>query len=130
MKDRQIYRYFGLMDDSLSSISHVFASGFVDGASPRTLNLHEIEAKNYWPKYSKIYLFENPSVFSYLVLETTHFLIRMVLYTTIFLMLFHRLFVHLDRQEVQPSSLLENVLRLILIVSSFILVILIFMVFR
>lgn len=73
MKDRQIYRHFGLMDDSLSSISHVFASGFVDGTSPRTLNLYEIETWNYWPEYSKIYLFENPAVFSYLVLETIQF---------------------------------------------------------
>ncbi|NGM83105.1 hypothetical protein G5B47_11840 [Paenibacillus sp. 7124] len=57
------------MDDSLSSISHVFASGFIDVASPRTLNLQEIQTRDYWPEYSEIYLFENPSVFSYLVLE-------------------------------------------------------------
>ncbi|MNC28975.1 hypothetical protein D3C75_772070 [compost metagenome] len=62
------------MDDSLSSISHVFASGFVDGDYARTLNLHEIQMREYWPEYSKIYLFENPAVFSYLVLETIQFL--------------------------------------------------------
>lgn len=74
MKDRQVYRFFGLRDDDISSIAHVFASGFIYGTSPRTLNLGEIEAEENWPIYSHIYLFENPSVFSFLVDETIFFL--------------------------------------------------------
>ncbi|MCY9517444.1 DUF2399 domain-containing protein [Paenibacillus apiarius] len=74
MKRRQIYRTFGLMDDDISSISHVFASSFIYGTSPRTLNLREIESREDWPKYSALYILENPSVFSFLVDETLHFL--------------------------------------------------------
>lgn len=74
MKRRQIYRTFGLMDDDISSISHVFASSFTYGTSPRTLNLREIESREDWPKYSALYILENPSVFSFLVDETFFFL--------------------------------------------------------
>ncbi|NEZ41539.1 DUF2399 domain-containing protein [Paenibacillus alvei] len=58
----------------ISSISHVFASSFIYGMSPRTLNLREIESHENWPKYSALYLVENPSVFSFLVDETLHYL--------------------------------------------------------
>ncbi|MCS7465007.1 DUF2399 domain-containing protein, partial [Paenibacillus doosanensis] len=74
MKDRQVYRFFGLRDDDISSIAHVFASGFIYGSSPRPLSLQEIEAVEHWPAYSQIYLFENPVVFSFLVVETIFFL--------------------------------------------------------
>ncbi|MCM3294007.1 TIGR02679 domain-containing protein [Paenibacillus sp. MER 180] len=74
MKRRYIYRTFGLIDDDISSFAHVFASGFIYGTSPRTLNLREIESREEWPKYPALYIFENPSVFSFLVDETIHFL--------------------------------------------------------
>jgi len=72
--ERQIYRDFDVLDDDLSSISHVFVPHLVKGASPRTLNLREIEEIKQFPKYSSIYIIENPSVISYLVDETIHFL--------------------------------------------------------
>jgi len=72
--ERQIYRNFDILDDDLSSISHVFVPHLVKGNSPRTLNLREIEEIKQFPKYSSIYIIENPSVISYLVDETIHFL--------------------------------------------------------
>ncbi|MFB9752799.1 TIGR02679 domain-containing protein [Paenibacillus hodogayensis] len=72
--ERQIYRNFDVLDDDLSSISHVFVPHLVKGTSPRTLNLREIEEMEQLPKYSSIYILENPSVISYLVDETIHFL--------------------------------------------------------
>ncbi|MFC3803828.1 TIGR02679 domain-containing protein [Cohnella sp. GCM10012308] len=71
---RQIYRNFDILDDDLSSISHVFVPHLVGGTSPRTLNLREIEEMNKFPKYSSLYILENPTVISYLVDETIHFL--------------------------------------------------------
>ncbi|MNW43422.1 hypothetical protein D3C74_206190 [compost metagenome] len=72
--ERQTYRAFDVLDDDLSSISHVFVPHLVKGSSPRTLNLREIEEIKQFPKYSSIYLIENPAVISYLVDETIHFL--------------------------------------------------------
>ncbi len=72
--ERQIYRSFDILDDDLSSISHVFVPHLVKGTSPRTLNLREIEEFKKFPSYSSIYIIENPSVISYLVDETIHFL--------------------------------------------------------
>ena len=72
--ERQIYRNFDVRDDDLSSISHVFVPHLVKGTSPRTLNLREIEEMKQLPKYSSIYIIENPAVISYLVDETIHFL--------------------------------------------------------
>ncbi|MGZ0039799.1 TIGR02679 domain-containing protein [Paenibacillus ottowii] len=72
--ERQIYRDFDVLDDDLSSISHVFVPHLVKGTSPRTLNLREIEEMKQFPKYSSLYIIENPSVISYLVDETIHFL--------------------------------------------------------
>lgn len=72
--ERQIYRNFDVLDDDLSSISHVFVPHLVKGTSPRTLNLREIEEMKQFPKYSSLYIIENPSVISYLVDETIHFL--------------------------------------------------------
>ncbi|OLN30815.1 TIGR02679 domain-containing protein [Desulfosporosinus metallidurans] len=74
MQKRQIYRNFGLMDDDISSFSHVFAPHFTSGISPRTLNLSEILSYGKFPVYSVIYAFENPSVLSYLVDEIVQFL--------------------------------------------------------
>jgi len=71
---RQIYRNFDILDDDLSSISHVFVPHLVKGTSPRTLNLREIEEMRKFPKYSSLYILENPTVISYLVDETIHFL--------------------------------------------------------
>lgn len=72
--ERHIYRSFDILDDDLSSISHVFVPHLVKDTSPRTLNLREIEEMKHFPKYSSIYIIENPSVISYLVDETIHFL--------------------------------------------------------
>ncbi|AIQ73009.1 DUF2399 domain-containing protein [Paenibacillus odorifer] len=72
--ERQIYRHFDILDDDLSSISHVFVPHLVNGISPRTLNLREIEEMKQLPQYSSMYIIENPSVISYLVDETIHFL--------------------------------------------------------
>lgn len=72
--ERQIYRNFDVLDDDLSSISHVFVPHLVKGTSPRTLNLREIEEMKQFPKYSSLYIIENPSVISYLVDETIHYL--------------------------------------------------------
>ncbi|MFB0829427.1 TIGR02679 domain-containing protein [Brevibacillus laterosporus] len=72
--ERQIYRNFDVLDDDLSSISHVFVPHLIKGTSPRTLNLREIEEMKQYPKYSSLYIIENPSVISYLVDETIHFL--------------------------------------------------------
>ncbi|MHB8075648.1 TIGR02679 domain-containing protein [Desulfosporosinus fructosivorans] len=76
MQKRQIYRNFGLMDDDLSSFSHVFAPYFVSGTSPRTLNLGEIQTYGKFPAYSALYAFENPAVFSHIVDELVFFLDR------------------------------------------------------
>jgi hypothetical protein len=72
--ERHIYRSFNILDDDLSSISHVFVPHLVKGTSPRTLNLREIEEMKSFSKYSSIYIIENPSVISYIVDETIHFL--------------------------------------------------------
>ncbi|WP_239712527.1 TIGR02679 domain-containing protein [Paenibacillus sp. 19GGS1-52] len=72
--ERQIYRNFDILDDDLSSISHVFVPHLVIGISPRTLNLREFEEMKQLPKYSSMYIIENPPVISYLVDETIHFL--------------------------------------------------------
>ncbi|MNI23509.1 hypothetical protein D3C73_770990 [compost metagenome] len=72
--ERQIYRNFDILDDDLSSISHVFVPQLVKGTSPRTLNLREIEEIKQFPTYSSLYIIENPSTISYLVDETIHFL--------------------------------------------------------
>lgn len=74
MQRRQIYRNFGLLDDDISSFSHVFAPQFIAGTSPRTLNLSEILSLKTFPIYSALYVFENPSVFSFIVDEVVHFL--------------------------------------------------------
>lgn len=74
LSERQIYRNFDVLDDDLSSISHIFVPHLVKGTSPRTLNLREIEEMTQVPKYSSLYIIENPSVISYLVDETIHFL--------------------------------------------------------
>lgn len=74
MKRRQVYRDSGIMDDDISSHSHIFAPPFIYGSAPRTLNLREIESCQVWPKYSALYVLENPQVFSILVDETVHFL--------------------------------------------------------
>lgn len=74
MQKRQIYRHFMLMDDDISSISYVFAKHFITGLSPRPISLKEIESCNIFPFYTSLLIFENPSVFSYLVDEIVHFL--------------------------------------------------------
>lgn len=76
MQKRQVYRNFGLMDDNLSSFSHVFAPYFVSGTSPRTLNLGEIQTYGKFPAYLALYAFENPAVFSHIVDELVYFLDR------------------------------------------------------
>ncbi|UHA72767.1 TIGR02679 domain-containing protein [Paenibacillus sp. 481] len=72
--ERQIYRNFDVRDDDLSSISHVFVPHLINGTSPRTLNLREIEEIEQLPKYSSIYIIENPSTISHLVDETINYL--------------------------------------------------------
>lgn len=74
MHRRQIYRNFGLLDDDISSFSHVFAYEFTTSLSPRTLNLNEVEAKKHFPFYKSLYIIENPSVFSYLVDEIVNYI--------------------------------------------------------
>lgn len=76
MHKRQIYRNFGLWDDDISSFSHVFAPQFISGISPRTLNLNEVLAMKTFPAYSSLYVFENPSVFIYIVDEIVRLLDR------------------------------------------------------
>ncbi|MGW8957375.1 TIGR02679 domain-containing protein [Paenibacillus sp. NPDC055715] len=72
--ERQIYRNFDVLDDDLSSISHIFVPNLVRGTSPRTINLREVEEIQQLPKYSALYIIENPSIISYLADETIHFL--------------------------------------------------------
>ncbi|WP_240419599.1 DUF2399 domain-containing protein [Paenibacillus periandrae] len=72
--ERQIYRNFDVWDDDLSSISHVFVPNLIKGNSPRTLNLREIEEIEQFPKYSLLYIIENPAIISQLADETIHFL--------------------------------------------------------
>jgi len=72
--DRQIYRDFDILDDDISSISHVFAPNLIRGTSPRTLNLREIEEMDEFPKYPSLYIIENPSIISFLVDELIHYL--------------------------------------------------------
>ncbi|PNQ85110.1 TIGR02679 domain-containing protein [Paenibacillus polymyxa] len=72
--ERQVYRNFGVKDDDLSSISHVFVPNLIKGTSPRTLNLREIEEMEHLPRYSALYIVENPSAISHLADETIHFL--------------------------------------------------------
>lgn len=74
MHKRQIYRNFGLLDDDISSFSHVFAHEFTTSSSPRTLNLNEVEAKKIFPFYKSLYIIENPSVFSYLVDDIVNYI--------------------------------------------------------
>ncbi|SMF90184.1 TIGR02679 family protein [Paenibacillus uliginis N3/975] len=74
MEKRQVYRNSGIMDDDISSNMLIFAKDFMYSSSPRTLNLREIEECEDWPEYSALYVFENPSVFSFLMDETIHFL--------------------------------------------------------
>ncbi|WP_413407619.1 DUF2399 domain-containing protein [Paenibacillus amylolyticus] len=72
--ERQIYRNFDVLDDDLSSISHIFVPNLIRGTSPRTINLREVEEIQQLPKYKAVYIIENPSIISYLADETIHFL--------------------------------------------------------
>lgn len=72
--ERQVYRSVDILDDDLSSISHVFVPRLIKGTSPRTLNLREIEEITELPIYSSIYIIENPAVISFLVDEIIYFL--------------------------------------------------------
>lgn len=74
MRRRQIFRNFGLYDDDISSFVHLFAPPYIENSAPRTLNLREVTGYKKIPYYSEIYIFENPSVFSFLVREIIYFL--------------------------------------------------------
>lgn len=74
MKRRYIYRLSGIMLDDISSHVHAFIPNEHYGTAARTLNLSELHASQNWFKPADLYVFENPSVFSFLVDETVHFL--------------------------------------------------------
>lgn len=74
MRRRQIFRSFGLYDDDISSFVHLFAPPYIENSAPRTINLREVTEYKKIPYYSEIYIFENPSVFSFLVREVIYFL--------------------------------------------------------
>ncbi len=74
LKRRYIYRASGIMDDDISSYLHVFVPNELYGKAARTHNLSELQSRNDWIKPSNLYVFENPSVFSFLVDETIHFM--------------------------------------------------------
>lgn len=70
MRKRQVYRNFGLLDDDISSFFYLFAFNFTSSPrAPGITSLREVETKEPFPHYHTIYLFENPSVFTYLVDE-------------------------------------------------------------
>jgi len=74
MKRRYIYRISGIIVDEISSYVHAFVPNKHYGISARTLNLSELHTSTNWFKPADLYVFENPSVFSFLVGETVHFL--------------------------------------------------------
>ncbi|MEC0207658.1 TIGR02679 domain-containing protein [Paenibacillus ehimensis] len=74
MKRRYIYRVSGIMADDISSYVHAYIPNEHYGTAARTLNLSELHASQSWFKPADLYVFENPSVFSFLVDETVHFL--------------------------------------------------------
>lgn len=74
MKRRYIYRASGIMADDISSYVHAFIPNEHYGTAARTLNLSELHASQNWFKPADLFVFENPSVFSFLVDETVHFL--------------------------------------------------------
>jgi uncharacterized protein (TIGR02679 family) len=74
MKRRYIYRAAGIMADDISSYVHTFIPNEHYGTAARTLNLSELHTNQNWFKPADLYVLENPSVFSFLVDETVHFL--------------------------------------------------------
>ncbi|MCM3749257.1 TIGR02679 domain-containing protein [Paenibacillus pasadenensis] len=73
MKRRYIYRVSGILADDVSSYMHVFIPDEFYGITARTLNLNELHSSQNWFKPADLYIFENPSVFLFLVNETIHF---------------------------------------------------------
>lgn len=74
MRRRYIYRASGIILDDISSYVHAFVPNEYYGSTAKTLNLSELHASQSWFESGDLYVFENPSVFSFLVLETLHFL--------------------------------------------------------
>ncbi|WP_391573492.1 TIGR02679 domain-containing protein [Cohnella sp.] len=74
MKRRYIYRDSGIMADDISSYLHVFVPNELYGTTARTWNLSELLSRQDWFRPSDLYVLENPSVFSFLVDETIHFM--------------------------------------------------------
>nr|WP_225445911.1 TIGR02679 domain-containing protein [Paenibacillus arenosi] len=74
MKRRFIYQVAGITADEISSFVHVFIPNEHYGTAARTLNLSELHDNSNWFKPANLYVFENPSVFMFLVYETIHFL--------------------------------------------------------
>lgn len=64
---REVYRHFGILDDDLSSIVYVFDPRHPDGPEPVALTLRQVEGTCNLHKVHRIYIVENPSVFSTLV---------------------------------------------------------------
>ncbi len=73
MKVRHIYRHFKILDDNISSFFHVFSPYLYDSEQKLTKNLSNSEKEVNIKINSNIYVFENPSIFNYLVDELEYY---------------------------------------------------------
>lgn len=67
LKLRDMYRSFGIMDDDLSSIVHWFVPEHGKPVLPTVWTLRQVESVDRLPRCSRIYIVENPAVFSTLM---------------------------------------------------------------
>lgn len=75
LRRRNIYQSSGIRLDDVSSRVDVFIIDNYYGKTVRTYSLNELNNRQDWLKpAANLYIFENPSIFSYLVDETLHFL--------------------------------------------------------
>ncbi|WIM40340.1 TIGR02679 domain-containing protein [Paenibacillus sp. PK4536] len=74
LRRRNIYQHSGIRLDDVSSRVDVFIIDNYYGKTVRTFNLNELNNRQNWLNHADLYVFENPSIFSYLVDETLHFL--------------------------------------------------------
>ncbi|TJY42464.1 DUF2399 domain-containing protein [Cohnella pontilimi] len=64
LKLREFYRQFGILDDDLSSIVHWFIPESDKPIVPTVWTLRQVDAEERFPRCSRIYVVENPAVFS------------------------------------------------------------------
>jgi hypothetical protein len=73
MKVRHIYRHFKILDDDISSFFHIFSPYLYDSEQKLTKNLSNSEKEVNLKIKSNLYVFENPSIFNYLVDELEYY---------------------------------------------------------